>query len=378
MNCWSVEKVQEFYSYLNEYFGLSVNPKIEIRDKNKFPVQWKNGKMLFIPEFFNDDELEENVRKNLLILMYSGFYQTKHNDNHIGMHPMFMTKGICDELGITFLSDSEIEQNLRTVRRKLYQNIEYCCYFQVGIKLRESAWTSYEVTKIERTPDDIFVTVKPIGCKLGQPEKVFTEEELYNRTYAYEPIDNVKVDMRRNLVVISGASAVGKTTVVKELMRQCPYLNKTISVTTRKPRSNETVNDYYFVSNEEFYEYVFDGSLLEYKIYNGEHYGTLLSEIDKHPTDKPLILVIDTTGRRSVLRHFPLTTTIFIQAPSVDELRKRIELRGENTEEEIEERIKIAVKEMEEAKYYDYVLVNDDVEKCMKQIKDIIDKNMSL
>lgn len=375
MNKWSVEKVKEFYSYLNEYFGLFVNPEIEIGDKNKFPVQWKKGKLLFIPEFFNDNELKEDVRKNLLILMYSGFYQTKHNDNHIGMHPMFMAKGICNELGITFLSDSEIEQNLRTVRRKLYQNIEHCCYFQVDFKLRESAWTSYEVSKIERTENDILVTVKPIGCKLGQPEKVFTEEELYNRTCIYEPIDNVKVDMRKNLVVISGPSGVGKTPVVKELVKQCPELNKTVSVTTRKPRSNEVDGkDYYFVSKDEFYDYQFNRQLLEHNIYNGEYYGTLHSEIDKYPTNKPLILVIETIGRRSVLRHFPLSTTLFIQAPSVDELRKRIESRGENTEEEIEERIRIATKEMEEANYYDYVLINDDVEKCVKQIKDIIKK----
>ena len=379
MSKWSVERVQGFFTYLNEYFGLSVNPEIEIRDKHKFPVQWKKGKMLFVPRFFNDDELTEDVRLNLLIFIYSRFYHIRYNDNHVGVSSMFMAKGICNELGIKYLSDSEIEDNVRKVRRKLYRGLKNGCFFKIGWELRESMWTSYEVTNIERTEDDIFITVKPIGCKLGQPEKVFTEEELYNRTCTYEPIDNVNVDMRKNLVVISGPSAVGKTTVVKELMKQCPYLNKTISVTTRKPRSNEVDGkDYYFISRDEFYEYQFNQELLENNIYNHEYYGTLYSEIEKYPIDKPLILVIDTTGRRSVLRHFPLSTTIFIQPPSADELRKRIENRGENSAKEIEERMERAIKEMEEVKYYDYVFVNDDVQKCAKQIKEIINRNVML
>ncbi len=375
---WTKEKIQEFYTYLNEYFGLSVNPEIKLGESNRLPVQWDNGKILFISDFFNDEEIKEDVRINLLLIMYSGFYQTKFNDNHVGINPMFMVKGICNELGYRFLSDSEIENNLRSVRRKLYQD-ENAFFFEVGYDLRESAWMRYEVTKIERNEDDIFVTVKPIGYHLGEPEKVFTEEELYNRICVYESIDEVKVDMRKNLVVISGPSGVGKNTVVEEILKQPPKLNKTISVTTRKPRSEETDGkDYYFVSTEEFYDYQFDGKLLEYNIYNHNHYGTLYSEIDKYPKDKPLILVIDTTGRRSVLRHFPLSTTIFIQAPSSDELRKRIEIRGENSAEEVEERMERAIKEMEEVKYYNYVLVNDDLQECAKQIKEIINRKMML
>lgn len=378
MSIWTVEKIQEFYNYLNEYFGLPVNPEIKLDERNRLPVQWDDGKILFISDFFNDEELEDDVRINLLLIMYSGFYHAKYNDNHIGVHPMFMVKGICNELGYKFLSDKEIEDNLRKVRRKLYQD-DNALFFKVGYELRESAWMSYEVTKIERNEDDVYVTVKPIGCHLGDPEKVFTEEELYNRTCVYESIDDVKVDMRKNLVIVSGPSGVGKTTVVKKLMKQYPNLNKTISITTRKPRSKEVNGkDYYFISRDEFYEYQFNGKLLENNIYNHEYYGTLYSEIDKYPTDKPLVLVIDTTGRRNVLRHFPLSTTIFIQAPSADELRKRIENRGENSAEEIEERMERTTKEMEEVKYYDYVLVNDDVYKCAKQIKEIINHNVML
>lgn len=372
MNNWSVEKIQEFYNYLNEYFGLNVNPEIKMGEKNKFPVQWDDGKLLFISDFFNDIEIDEDVRINLLLIMYSCFHHTKFNDNHIGVHPMFMVKGICNELGFSFLSDGEIENNLRKVRRKLYED-KNAYYFEVGHELRESAWVKYEVKQIERTENDVLVTVKPIGYHLGELEKVFTEEELYNRTCTYESIDNVKVDMRKNLIAISGPSGVGKTTVVKEVMKQYPELNKTVSVTTRKPRKNEVDGkDYYFISIDEYYDYQFNGKLLENNIYNHEHYGTLYSEIVKYPTDKPLVLVIDTTGRRSVLRHFPLSTTIFIQAPTTEELRKRIEIRGENTEDEILERIETAFKEMEETRYYDYVVINKDVKHCADEISKII------
>ena len=377
MSKWTVDRIKEFYTYLNEHFGLSVDPEIKLGEGNRFPVQWDEGKILFISDFFNDEEIEEDVRITLLLIMYSGFYHTKYNDNHIGVHPMFMVKGICDELGLRRLSDSEIEENLRMVRRKLYRN-NNAYFFKVGYELRESSWSSYEVTGIERTKNDVLVTVKPIGSNLGAPEKVFTEEELYNRTCVYDSIEDIKVDMRKNLVVVSGPSGVGKTTVVKELMKQHPELNKTISVTTRKPRSNEVNGkDYYFIFKDKFYEHQFSGELLENSIYNGEHYGTLCSEIDKYPTDKPLILVIDTAGRRNVLRHYPLSTTIFIQAPSVDELRKRIENRGENSADEIEKRMEKAFQEIEEMKYYDYVIKNDTILACVKKISETI-KNLVL
>lgn len=375
MDTFSGQVVQ--MTNLNEYFGLSVKPEIEVGEKNCLPVRWCKGKFLFIPDFFNDDEISVDVRMNLLLLMYACFYQVKHNDNHLAMNPLFIRKGICNELGIPFLTDEQIECSLRKVRKKLYNEIEYCSYFKVGLKLRETAFTSYKITKIERVENDILVTVKPIGCKLGNPEKIFTEEELYNRCCIVDFFDNVKVDMRKNLVIISGPSGVGKTTVVKKLMKQYPELNKTISLTTRKPRSNETNGkDYYFISKDEFYNYQLNEEMLEDTIYNGELYGTLISEISKYPEDKPLILVIDTNGRRKVLAHFPLSTTIFIQTPSNEELRKRIEDRGENTEDEIEERIKIATEEMKEAKYFEHIVVNDNVEKCVREIKDIISRSI--
>lgn len=154
----TIEKVQEFYNYLNEYFGLSVNPDFEIEEKNALPIRWHKGKLAIDFNFLNDDEVEEDVKANLLVLMYSAFYQTKHNDNHIAIHPMFMTKGICEELKIPFLSDEQIEGNLRKVRRRLYNEVEYCSCFKVGDELRESTFTSYKVVNVER--NDILSVMK--------------------------------------------------------------------------------------------------------------------------------------------------------------------------------------------------------------------------
>lgn len=87
-------------------------------------------------------------------------------------------------------------------------------------------------------------------------------------------------------------------------------------------------------------------------------------------------MVIDTTGHRSVLRHFSLSTTIFVQTPSTDELRKQIECRGENSEDEIFERIETSFKEMEETRYYDYAVMNEDIKQCADKIAKIIRRNV--
>ena len=109
---------------------------------------------------------------------------------------------------------------------------------------------------------------------------------------------NEKVDMRRNLVVISGPSGVGKDTIVKELLARYPNINKTVSVTTRTKRSNETDGvDYYFVTKEQFYEYQMNGSLVEYELYDGNYYGTLYEEVERYTENEPLILVIDYYNR---------------------------------------------------------------------------------
>lgn len=381
MSDWSVEKIIEFYTYLNEHYGWDVNPNIIVQDKNKFPLCRRNFEnLIFVPDFFNHELISEDARRMLLICLYSCFYLDKNKDGYLDINPGFLAKGICDDLGFVYVTDAELQENERRVRRLLYDDTENGCYFSIGYKLRESAFSSYEVIDIFRkSKTDTIITVKPIGCRLGDPEKVFTEEELFDRCCKFFDFENYKIDMRRNLYIISGPSGAGKTEVFNQLKQQCSEVNKTVSVTTRKPRKDEKEGvDYYFVSKEEFYDYQMNSSLAEYELFDCNYYGTFFSEIERHPVDKPLFLIVDVRGRRNVLTHYPMAKTIFIEPPSWEALEKRIRSRDENTKDEIEHRLTVAADELKEKTQFDYILVNNDVQDCVKQIEEIIKQNAKL
>lgn len=377
MNKWTVERIEELYTYLNRHYGLNVNPKIIVEEKNKFPLCRRGfNNLVFVPEFFNHELISEDARKMMLLCLYSCFHFDKNKDGHLDINPGFLAKGICEDLGFNYVSDADLQAQERAVRRKLYDDIENGCYFSVGYQLRESAFSSYEVVDIcRKSKTETIITVKPIGCHLGEPEKTFSEEELFERCCKFFDFDNFKIDMRRNLFVLSGPSSVGKNEVFNHLKKISPNINKTVSVTTRKPRSNEIEGvDYYFVSKGEFYDYQMDDSLVEYELYDCNYYGTFFSEVERHSEDNPLFLIVDVRGRRNILTHYPLAKTIFIQPPSLEELEKRIRRRGENSEDEIKHRLTVASDEMEEKNQFDYVFVNDDAEECAKKIAEIIKK----
>lgn len=302
--------------------------------------------------------------------LYSCFYLDRSKDGHLEINPGYMAKGICNVLGIPFFSDDEIEENLRIVRRKLFDDTENGCYFDVGQKLRESAFVKYEVTGILRNGNaETLVTVKPIVRLHEETEKVMTEEDLYARCCVYSNLKDQKVDMRKNLFVISGPSGVGKDTVVKALLKKHPNIRKTISVTTRAKRSNETDGvDYYFITEEEFSNHRHNGRLVEFELYDGAYYGTLYAEIERYSEADPLILVIDVRGRRNILRKYPMARSIFISPPSPEDLKSRIITRNENTLEEMEHRLAVAEDEFAQASLYDHVVVNDDVDSCIEEI----------
>ena len=381
MSKWTVEKIKELYAHLNEYYGFEVNPNIIVQDKNRFPLCRRGFvNLVFTPEFFNHELMSEDARKTLLVLFYSCFHQDKNKDGHPDVNYGFLAKGICDDLGFEYVPDSELQASERAVRSLLYDDVENGCYFRIGDELRESAFSSYEVVDIcRRSKTETIITVKPVGCHLGDPEKVFTEEELFERCCKAFDFGNYKIDMRRNLFIISGPSGVGKNVVFNQLQKLNKAVNKTISLTTRNPRSDEKEGkDYYFLSKEAFYDYQMDGALAEYELYGSEYYGTLFSEIERHPEDKPLFLIVDVRGRRNILTHYPLAKTIFIAPPSMDELERRIRSRGENTEEEIAHRLTVAADEMKEKTKFDYVLINDNAHECAKEIEEIINRNMTL
>ena len=153
-------------------------------------------------------------------------------------------------------------------------------------------------------------------------------------------------------------------------------ISHTVSATTRAPREGEKDGvDYYYLSREAFEEKIRNDEFVEYVSYGENYYGTLKSEI-RRLTDlgKIVFLIIEVRGAMHIKEAFPEATTIFILPPSVEELRRRIATRGQNTPEEIETRLNIALGEMEYRDRYDHQVMNDDLQKCIDTIVDIITK----
>ena len=177
-----------------------------------------------------------------------------------------------------------------------------------------------------------------------------------------------------SIIILSGPSGAGKNTVYDELVKKSDNIAQTISATTRSPRDNEKDGvDYYFVSVERFEELIAEGAFIEYVRYGNNYYGTLKSEIDRLVADgKTVVLVIEVNGAANIKKAIPESTSVFILPPSVEELRRRIVSRGQNTESEVETRISIAVEEMKYKDSYDYRVINDSLENCVNDIFEII------
>lgn len=176
------------------------------------------------------------------------------------------------------------------------------------------------------------------------------------------------------LFVISGASGVGKSTVLKAVTAVRNDLLFSVSVTTREPREGEIDGVHYdFITREKFLEMVDADAFAEYDIHHSACYGTPRKQMEEKLNKGHVILDIDPNGAFQVRERYPEVTLIFITPPSYEELEKR--LRGRNdgmAEEKIVGRLARAKWEMEQSVYYDYVVINDDVERCAKEILNII------
>ncbi|MBQ8994465.1 MAG: guanylate kinase [Oscillospiraceae bacterium] len=180
-----------------------------------------------------------------------------------------------------------------------------------------------------------------------------------------------------NIFVLSGPSGCGKDTVVKclKLMRDDIFLS--VSCTTRAPREGEKEGvDYYYLTQEQFDELVETGQMLEYNFYAGNYYGTSCAELERgRDLGKVVILVIDVNGAHNVRRLYPDSTLIFLLPPSMEVLRERIARRGVTND--VEERMEIARAEIEDSINFDVRIVNDDLEKCVREVSDLIDQKMN-
>lgn len=179
------------------------------------------------------------------------------------------------------------------------------------------------------------------------------------------------------LVIISGPSGVGKSTIVRELVQRFPSrLRLSISATTRSPRPDEIDGrEYYFLTNEEFSRRRDAGEFLEFvEVFGRGHwYGTLLREVQPSlDAGQWVILEVDIAGAEAALRHFPDAITIFITPDSDAELERRLRLRGTESEEAIQRRLEVARGEMKYATKYAHRIINYKVEEAVAEISGIL------
>ena len=181
--------------------------------------------------------------------------------------------------------------------------------------------------------------------------------------------------MKGTYIVISGPSGVGKGTIVKRLVDELGLALST-SMTTRDMRVGEVDGvDYYFTNKEDFERRINNEEFIEYATYNDNYYGTLKKEVqDKLDKGINVICEIEVQGAMQIKKLFSNSLLIYIMAPSIEELRDRLIKRNTETIDVIEKRIAIAKKEQEYVDNYDYVVVNDDLDVAVNEIKDIISK----
>lgn len=178
------------------------------------------------------------------------------------------------------------------------------------------------------------------------------------------------------LIVLSGPSGVGKGTVRKAIFDSADNdFHYSISMTTRKMRVGETEGiDYYFRTREEFEALIAAGEMLEYAEYVGNYYGTPLSYVQQTlDQGKDVFLEIEVQGARQVKEKVPDGVFIFLTPPDLSELRSRIVGRGTDAIDVIDERMQVAREEIEMMALYDYAVVNDEVPKAVKRVKEIIE-----
>lgn len=182
------------------------------------------------------------------------------------------------------------------------------------------------------------------------------------------------------LFIFSAPSGAGKDTVLAEVLKQNDNLKLSISTITREMREGEVEGEKYnFISKEEFEKMLVNKELLEFNEYCGNYYGTPKAPVEKWLNDGyDVILEIDVNGAFKVKSKMPDAVMIFMLPPSVEVLKHRLEKRGTESQEVVEKRLKQAKKEIEFAREYDYIFVNDDLDDAVFDLKAIIRANALL
>lgn len=176
------------------------------------------------------------------------------------------------------------------------------------------------------------------------------------------------------LVVVSGFSGAGKGTLMKRLVEDYDNYALSISATTRTPRPGEQDGkEYFFVDREQFEQKIAENGLIEYACYCDHYYGTPRAYVEQQLAEgRDVILEIEIQGALKVKAQYPDALLLFVTPPSAAELRRRLEGRGTETAEVIEKRMKRAAEEADGIENYEYLVINDDLEQCVRQLHEII------
>ena len=180
-----------------------------------------------------------------------------------------------------------------------------------------------------------------------------------------------------NLFVISGASGVGKTSVLKQVMKVRDDLQFSVSATSRPPRPGEVDGvNYYFISRDEFQAMIDRNEFVEYDYHMENYYGTLKSEVLKKTENGNMILDVEPNGALAIREIYPDATLIFVAPPSVDTLEQRIRGRGDTGDDQIKVRLERAAWQCAQGEKYDYIVINDVLDDCVEQVLQIISNKL--
>jgi len=184
---------------------------------------------------------------------------------------------------------------------------------------------------------------------------------------------------RGKLIVISAPSGCGKTTITKALLKRHPQFTFSVSATTRQKRRKEKDGiHYHFLTGEEFKHAIEHNELVEWEKIYGNYYGTLKQVVDDALEKGKIILFdIDVNGGLSIKKHYPDDTVlIFIEPPSIEDLKKRLQMRNTEDQTQLKQRIDRVPMELEKGKEFDYSVINDDLEKAINEVDTIVQKEI--
>jgi guanylate kinase len=178
------------------------------------------------------------------------------------------------------------------------------------------------------------------------------------------------------IIIITAPSGAGKTSITHFLLKKYPELSFSISAATRQARAHEKDGvDYYFLSLEDFRQKIREGAFVEWEmVYEGKYYGTLRTELQRIWDNNQIpLLDIDVKGAIHVQQQFPQTSlSIFIEPPSVGELKRRLESRGTETPESLRDRVNKAAYEISFKHHFDHCIVNDNLDRACQQAEEIV------